>query len=70
MSRPDDVRIADVVEPAEQLATLVADGRDAFDGDWIRQRATERLLEIIGEASNAISDGFKASHPPCHGVTS
>ena len=63
MSRPDDLRIADVVEAADQLATLVADGRAAFDSDWIRQRAAERLLEIIGEASNAISDEFKADHP-------
>lgn len=63
MSRPDDLRIADVVEAAEQLATLVADGRAAFDNDWIRQRAAERLLEIIGEASNAISDGYKVDHP-------
>lgn len=41
---------------------MVADGREAFDTDWM-QRATERLLEIIGEASNAISDEFKSDHP-------
>lgn len=63
MSRSDDLRIADVLEAAAQLATLVADGRSSFDGEWMRQRATERLLEIIGEASNAISDEFKANHP-------
>jgi len=63
LSRPDDLRIADIVEAADQLATLVADGRQAFDTDWIRQRAAERLLEIIGEASNAISDEFKVDHP-------
>lgn len=63
MSRADDLRIADVLEAAQQLATLVAGGRGAFDTDWMRQRATERLLEIIGEASNAISDEFKSDHP-------
>ena len=63
MSRPDALRIADVRDAAEQLATLVADGREAFDTDWIRQRAAERLLEIIGEASNAMSAKFKADHP-------
>ena len=63
MSRADDLRIADVREAAQQLATLVADGREAFDTDWMRQRATERLLEIIGEASNGLSDDFRAAHP-------
>jgi uncharacterized protein with HEPN domain len=63
LSRSDDLRIADVLEAAEQIATLVAGGRGSFDGDWMRQRAAERLLEIIGEASNAISGEFKASHP-------
>ena len=63
MSRPDDLRIADVLEAAGQLAALVAEGREAFDSDWIRQRAAERLLEIVGEASNAISDEFKVGHP-------
>ena len=29
----------------------------------MRQRAAERLLEIIGDSSNAISNEFKASHP-------
>lgn len=63
MSRPDDLRIADILEAADQLAMLVADGRQAFDTDWIRQRAVERLLEIIGEASNATSGEYKADHP-------
>ena len=63
MSRHDELRIADVVEAAEQLAALVADGRAAFDSDWMGLRAAERLLEIIGEASNAISDEFKADYP-------
>jgi len=56
LSRADDLRIADVLEAAQQLATLVAGGRGAFDTDWMRQRATERLLEIIGEASNAVGE--------------
>ena len=66
MSRADDLRIADVREAAQQLATLVADGREAFDTDWMRQRATERLLEIIGEASNAVSDEFKSEIGRAH----
>ena len=55
--------MADIVEAAEQLAEIVADGRSSFDEDWTRQRAAERLLEIIGEASNALSEDFKAKCP-------
>lgn len=62
MSRSDNLRVADIVEAAQQLGELVADGRDVFDADWTRQRAAERLLEIIGEASNALSEEFKAEH--------
>ena len=63
MSRSDDLRVADILEAAGQIAELVAGGRELFDSDWTRQRAAERLLEIIGEAANAISDDFKVSHP-------
>lgn len=63
MSRSDDLRIADIIEAAQQLGQIVTAGREVFDADWTRQRAAERLLEIIGEASNALSDGFKAEHP-------
>ncbi|HEY9557799.1 MAG TPA: HepT-like ribonuclease domain-containing protein [Acidimicrobiales bacterium] len=55
--------MADVLEAADQLAALVAGGRAAFDGDWMRQRAAERILEIVGEAPNAMSEEFKAAHP-------
>ena len=54
--------MADIVEAAQQLGELVVTGRDAFDADWTRQRAAERLLEIIGEASNTLSEGFKKEH--------
>ena len=46
LSRGDELRVADVVEAAKQLGELVTDGREAFDADWTRQRAAERLLEI------------------------
>ncbi len=55
--------MADIVEAAGQLAEIVAAGRSAFDQDWTRQRAAERLPEIIGEASNALSEDFKAKCP-------
>lgn len=63
MSRGDDLRVADISEAADRLAELVAGGREAFDEDWTRQRAAERLLEIIGEAANSLSEDFKAKCP-------
>jgi len=63
LSRSDDLRVADILEAAGQIAEHVAGGRELFDTDWTRQRAAERLVEIIGEAANAITDDFKASHP-------
>jgi uncharacterized protein with HEPN domain len=62
LSRSDDERVADILEAAEELAMVVAAGREAFVASVIHVRASERLLEIIGEASNALSDDFKASH--------
>jgi len=41
----------------------VARGRSAFETDVVLRRALERLLEIIGEAANGLSDDFKASIP-------
>lgn len=62
MSRSDVQRVADIVEAGNQLAELVTAGRSSFDADWIRQRAAERLLEIIGEASNALSERCQSEH--------
>lgn len=64
MSRADDLRVADILDAADQLAGLVAESPDGFDEkDWLRQRASERLLEIIGEAANGLSDDFRSKHP-------
>ncbi len=51
------------MEAAEQLDELVSAGRSVFDEDWTRQRAAERLLEIIGEAANALSEEHRDQHP-------
>ena len=62
MSRSDDERVADILEAASELAMVVAVGRDEFVASVLHIRASERLLEIIGEASNSLSDEFKAVH--------
>jgi hypothetical protein len=56
VSRGDDDRVADILEAADQVALLVGRGRSEFDADIAVRFAVERLLEIIGEASNAVSD--------------
>jgi uncharacterized protein with HEPN domain len=63
LSRSDTLRISDILDAANQLSILVGDGSTAYDEDWMRQRAAERLLEIIGEASNGISQEFRSHHP-------
>ncbi len=63
MSRSDHQRVADILEAADELALVVAVGRDDFGKSILHIRAAERLLEIIGEASTALSDEFKDARP-------
>ena len=63
MSRRDDERVADILDAAAQIAEITAVGREAWDKDRIRQLAVERLLEIIGESANTLSEDFRARYP-------
>jgi uncharacterized protein with HEPN domain len=63
VSRGDDQRVADILEAADELASVVAVGRQAFSASLLHRRAAERLLEVIGEASTALSDEFKVARP-------
>lgn len=63
MSRRDDERVADILDAAREIAEVTELGRDAWDKDRIRQFAVERLLEIIGEAANSLSEEFRGRHP-------
>jgi uncharacterized protein with HEPN domain len=65
VSRRDDERVADILDAASEIAAITGPGRDAWDKDRIRQLAAERLLEIIGEAANSLSNDFRAAprHP-------
>lgn len=62
MSRSDDQRLEDIFEAASVLASIVARGRVEFDSDLVTRLASERLMEIIGEATRKLSDAFKDSH--------
>ena len=63
MSRSDDQRIADILDAADELAAIIELGRERFLSESLLRRAAERLLEIIGEAANAISDDTRTLHP-------
>jgi uncharacterized protein with HEPN domain len=41
----------------------VQDGHDIWAKDRLRQLAVERLLEIIEESANSLSDEFRARYP-------
>jgi uncharacterized protein with HEPN domain len=70
VSRRDDERVADILEAASQIGELIELGHDAWDKDRIRQLATERLLEIIGEAANTLSEEFRHGIRASPGATS
>jgi uncharacterized protein with HEPN domain len=56
VSRSDDLRLLDILEAAARVARIVARGRDAYREDEAVQPALERLLEVIGESANAMSE--------------
>lgn len=61
MSRSDLQRLADIREAASRLEEIVHRGHEEFSESWMIQHAAERLLEIIGEATNAMTDEFRSS---------
>lgn len=63
MSRSDDQRVADIIEAADQIAEVVKRGRHAWETDRIAQLAVERLLEIIGESAQAMSEQARSEYP-------
>jgi uncharacterized protein with HEPN domain len=63
VSRRDEQRVQDILDAADQVVDIAQVGRDAWDKDRLRQLATERLLEIIGESANTLTDEFRAQHP-------
>jgi uncharacterized protein with HEPN domain len=63
MSRSDDQRVVDILDAATELSLVIAPGRETFLADPIRRRAAERLLEIIGESANALSEGTTKRYP-------
>lgn len=53
-----------IAEALDDIATLIAGvDRDGFIADRLKQRAVERCLEIVSEASRKLPADLKESHP-------
>lgn len=63
MSRSDRELVEDILKDAAELTEIVHQGHGAFKGNKVHQRAAERLLEIVGEASGRLSEEFCNQHP-------
>lgn len=64
MPRSDLLRLIDIRDAIDGIENLVGDtSSETFAGSWAKQRATERGLEIISEASRHIPDDLKALAP-------
>ena len=55
--------MADILDAAGELAVIALRGHEAFLADAILMRAAERLLEIIGEAANSLSETTTGRFP-------
>jgi hypothetical protein len=62
--------VADILEAADEVASLVAAGKSVWDSDRVRRLAVERLLEIVGEAARALSEEARGGFPEVRGATS
>jgi uncharacterized protein with HEPN domain len=62
VTRSDEERIEDIREACTEVGDLVSRGRDAFDEDRALPLALERLLEIIGEAANALDPATRTRY--------
>jgi len=63
LSRNDQQRLADILAACNELDLVLERGKSAYDGDPLLRRAAERLLEIVGESANALSEDSKARFP-------
>ena len=66
MAGPDRVRLAldHSADALDDLEALTAGGEPAaFLADRLKQRAVERCLEVISEASRRLPDELKSAHP-------
>ena len=63
MSRSDEERIADILDACDELAGVVRMRSAGQVPEPVLLRASERLLEIIGEAASAVTHEARGSYP-------
>ena len=63
MNISDQERVDDILEFAQTLTSLVANGYEEFCNKVVLQLSIERLIISIGEACSKISPEFQAAHP-------
>ena len=61
--RSDHERLLDIQEAIQNIYKYADRGKDEFENDELIQSWIVRHLQIIGEASSRLSDGFRNSHP-------
>ncbi len=60
--RSDDERLQDILEAIERIKRYAVQGRSAFEQNELIQTWIVHHLQVIGEASRAISDEFRDAH--------
>lgn len=61
--RDDTERVRDIQEAIVRIEKYSVRGRQVFNEDELIQTWVMQHLQIIGEASNSMSDRFKSEHP-------
>jgi uncharacterized protein with HEPN domain len=61
--KDDRVFLLHIRDAIDDIASYTGSGRDAFHADRMRQDATLRKLEVIGQAVKNLSDGCKSREP-------
>ena len=60
--RSDEERLQDILEAITRIQRYAVQGRLAFDQDELIQTWIVHHLQVIGEATRAISDAFRDTH--------
>ncbi|MCU0547559.1 MAG: DUF86 domain-containing protein [Oscillatoriaceae cyanobacterium Prado104] len=61
--RDDTERVRDIQEAIVRIEKYSVRGRQVFNEDELIQTWVTQHLQIIGEASNSMSERFKSQHP-------
>ena len=61
--KDDRIYLQHIRDALDDIATYTSAGRDAFFAERMRQDATIRKLEVIGQAVKNLSDSAKSQQP-------